>query len=198
MTFTLKARRTRRAVAILAVGLLAAVVPGSALAAGSGATVVRGIQHEFGSCAIKGVDGYLMDGSLTGCWIVDTFEVKPMPVQGTMLAYGTEHFEGYLGGVFGTFKTTYTYTARFDGATELHGRCHHPIIDGDGVFAGARGELSFTDVVDANPVYYPYWGNIQLGRKSASATSHKSASISARLAAPASRSAAAAAVTPPC
>ena len=155
MSFTMRARRTRRVVAILAVGLLAAVVPGTALAAGSGATVVRGIQHEFGSCRIEGVDGYLMDGSLTGCWIVDTFEVKPMPVQGTMLAHGTEHFEGYLGGVFGTFKTTYTYTARFDGATELHGRCHHPIIDGDGVFAGARGELSFTDVVDANPSTTP-------------------------------------------
>src|SRR6478735_7031157 len=140
MSFTLRAQGTRRAVAILAVGLLAAVVPGSALAAGNGATVVRGIQHEFGSCQIDGVDGYLMDGSLTGCWIVDTFEVKPMPAQGTMLAHGTEHFEGYLGGKWGTFKTTYTYTARFDGATELHGRCHHPILQsqGTGVFAGAR------------------------------------------------------------
>ena len=82
--------------------------------------------------------------------------------------------------------------------TELHGRCHHPIVGGDGVFAGARGELSFTDVVDANPVYYPYWGNVQLGRKSASGPSHKSTSIPARLAGPVSRSAAAAAVTPPC
>jgi hypothetical protein len=200
MSFSMRARRTRRAVAILAVGLLAAVVPSSALAAGSGATVVRGIQHEFGSCQVDGVDGYLMDGSLTGCWIIDTFEVKPMPAQGTMLAHGTEHFVGYLGGKFGTFKTTYTYTARFDGATELHGRCHHPIVGGDGVFAGARGELSFTDVVDTNPAYYPYWGNIQVGRKSAAVSSHRSASLSARLAGSASRSAtaAAAAVTPPC
>jgi hypothetical protein len=198
MSFTMRAQRTRRAVAILAVGLLAAVVPGTALAASSGATVVRGIQHEFGSCQIEGVDGYLMDGSLTGCWIIDTFEVKPMPVQGTMLAHGTEHFVGYLGGAFGAFRTTYTYTARFDGATELHGRCHHPIVGGDGVFAGARGELSFTDVVDANPVYYPYWGNIQLGRRAASVPNHKAMSISARLVAPALRSATAAAVTPPC
>ena len=128
MVFRMGGRRTRQALAVLAVGLLAVVVPGTALAAGGGATVVRGIQHEFGSCQIDGVDGYLMDGSLTGCWIVDTFEVKPMPVQGTMLAHGTEHFVGYLGGAFGTFRTTYTYTARFDGATELHGRCHHPIV----------------------------------------------------------------------
>jgi hypothetical protein len=181
MSLGMRTRRTWRAIALATVGLLAVAVPGSALAAGGGATVVRGIQHEFGSCRIDGVDGYLMEGSLSGCWIVDTFEVKPMPTQGTMLAHGTEHFEGYLGGKRGTFWTTYSYTARFDGATELHGRCHHPIIRGDGVFAGARGELSFTDVVDANPVYYPYWGNIQLGRRAASSTA-TSAGTASRLA----------------
>jgi hypothetical protein len=192
MWLDMHARRTRRAIALATVALLAVVVPGTALAAGGGATVVRGIQHEFGSCQLDGVDGYLMEGSLSGCWIVDTFEVKPMPAQGTMLAHGTEHFEGYLGGKRGTFWTTYTYTARFDGAVELHGRCHHPIIRGVGVFAGARGELSFTDVVDANPVYYPYWGNIQLGRRTAASTA-TAASVAARVA-----SAKAAAATPPC
>jgi hypothetical protein len=191
MSFGLSARRPRLAATIVAVGLLAVVVPGTALGAGGGATVVRGIQHEFGSCQIEGVDGYLMDGSLTGCWIIDTFEVKPMPVQGTMLAHGTEHFVGYLGGAFGTFQTTYTYTARFSGATELHGRCHHPIVGGDGVFAGARGELSFTDVVDTDPVSYPYWGNIQLGRKAGALSVRKAGSAS-----PAH--AKVAAVTPPC
>ena len=70
-----------------------------------------------------------MTGSLDGCWWVDTFEVKPMPVQGTMLAHGTEHFTAGSATLYGTFQTTYTYTARFDGAVELHGRCHHPIIE---------------------------------------------------------------------
>ena len=38
-------------------------------------------------------------------------------------------------------------------------------------FAGARGEMSFTDVVDEEPFFYPYWGNIQLGRAAGTAAS---------------------------
>ena len=169
--FGRSARVARGSLAIIvAAGLLAAIIPGTASAGGAGATVVRGVQYEYGSCGND--DGYLMDGSLKGCWWVDTFDVKPMPVQGTMLATGREHFIGCLGTVCGSFETTYTYTARFDGATELHGRCHHPIdpTKGTGGFAGARGELSFTDVVDVEPFSYPYWGNIQLGRVGAAAS----------------------------
>ena len=169
-------RRTARRTAqfIVAVGLIAAVIPGSAAAAGSGATIVRGIQHEYGSCGINH-DGYAMTGSLEGCWWVDTFDLKRTAAQGTMLATGTEHFDGCLGQVCGTFWTTYTYTARFDGATELHGRCHHPIQSGVGGFAGARGELSFTDVVGAEPFFYPYWGNVQLERTATTASSTSTA-----------------------
>jgi hypothetical protein len=161
---TLRNARHRRQAAVIAttIALVAAFAPSIALAGGRGATIVRGIQHEYGSCGLSN-DGYLMTGSLDGCWWVDTFEVKPMPVQGTMLAHGTEHFTGWLGSRFGTFYTEYSYTARFDGAIELHGRCHHPIIGGIGDFVGIRGELSFTDVVDQEPFSYPYWGNIQLG-----------------------------------
>jgi len=162
MVFARTTQIARRAAAVvLAAGMLAAV-PLTASAAGGGAIVVRGVQLEFGSCGNG--EGYAMTGSLNGCWWVDTFDVKPHPDQATMLATGREHFVGCLGTVCGTFKTTYRYTARFDGATELHGRCHHPIVEGTGGFAGARGELSFKDVVDAEPFSYPYWGNIQLGR----------------------------------
>ena len=160
--------RGRRAAAaiVVAVGLLA-VSTGTVAAGGRGATVIRGIQHEYGSCGND--DGYLMEGSLTGCWWVLTFDVKPLPGTATILARGVEHFDGYLNGAWGTFETEYTYTARFDGATELHGRCHHWITAGQGVFAGARGEMSFTDVVDHEPFSYPYWGNIQLGRAAGTA-----------------------------
>lgn len=180
----------RVAATIIAVVMLAAVVPGTVGAAGNGATVVRGIQHEYGSCG--NADGYLMDGALEGCWWVDTFEVKPMPAQGTMLARGTEHFTGCLGRVCGTFWTTYTYTARFDGATELHGRCHHPIVMGIEGFSGARGELSFTDVVSSEPFFYPYWGNIQLGRRPAE-TVAQTAAVASRTA-----TATASSVSAPC
>ena len=100
----LKNRRGRLAVACTAVALVAALAPSLALAGGRGATVVRGVQHEFGSCG-ENDDGYLMTGSLDGCWWVDTFDVKPMPAQGTMLAHGTEHFTGWIGTRFGTFYT---------------------------------------------------------------------------------------------
>ena len=99
---------------------------------------------------------------------------------GRPFAHGTEHFTGWLGTLYGTFYTTYSYTARFDGAVELHGRCHHPILGGSGDFAGVRGELSFTDVVDEEPFSYPYWGNIQLDRGTPVILS--SAASSARLA----------------
>ena len=190
MGLTRSARITRDvATIVVAAALLAAIVPASAVAAGHGATIVRGIQHEFGSCGTNN-DGYAMEGALVGCWWVDTFDVKPHPAQAGMLAHGKEHFIGCLGTVCGSFETTYTYTARFDGATELHGRCHHPLTEGKGTggFAGARGELSFTDVVDAEPFFYPYWGNIQLGRDAqsvatASRTSALRTSASAKQAA---------------
>jgi hypothetical protein len=168
MLFARSARAARRTAGIIVMaGMLAAVVPITVLAAGGGATIVRGIQHEYGSCGTNN-DGYAMEGALVGCWWVDTFDVKSHPAQAGMLAHGEEHFVGCLGTVCGEFKTTYTYTAQFDGATELHGRCHHPIVEGSGGFAGARGELSFTDVVDSEPFSYPYWGNIQLGRETQS------------------------------
>ncbi|MBI3745117.1 MAG: hypothetical protein HY264_01055 [Chloroflexi bacterium] len=172
--------------------MLAILVPASALAGGQGATVVRGIQHEYGSCG--DADGYAMDGALVGCWWVDTFEVKPMPAQGTMLATGREHFVGCLGTVCGSFETTYTYTARFDGQTELHDRCHHPLdpSKGTGGFTGARGELSFTDVIDSQPFFYPYWGNIQLVAGAGAST------VSAPAAAGRAATTAAAAVSAPC
>lgn len=158
--FTRVPARMRRALtgAISTVLLVAAFAPATALA--GGATPARGIQHAFGTCGDG--QGYLMTGDLEGCWYVDTFDVKPMPVQGVLLATGEEHFDGCYRGVCGTFWTHYTYTARFDGATEILGRCHHPIWKGVGGFAGATGELSFKDVI-VDPPYYPYWGNIRLG-----------------------------------
>jgi hypothetical protein len=109
-----------------------------------------------------------------------------------MLAHGTEHFEG-TGGVRMLGDDLYVHGAlrRRDRAPR---RC--PTRSSTArVFAGARGELSFTDVVDANPVYYPYWGNIRSAER-LHGLSHKSAS--SRLAWPGRRQeAAAAGVTPP-
>lgn len=178
MKISLRLRRGAMvAVAAVAVAV-AAAVPVTVEAGGRGATIVRGIQHEYGTCG--GGTGYLMTGDIEGCWWIDTFDVKPLPVQGTLLARGREHFTGRIGSRYGTFYTTYTFTAKFEGDTELHGRCHHPVVGGDGDFAGISGVLNFTDVVDTDPVYYPYWGNLRFpGDKAAITISVGPATVNA-------------------
>ena len=155
----------RRALLVVILALLAALLTTGAVSARSGATIVRGIQHEAGSCRDG---GYAMTGALEGCWWVDTFNTRSDPDRSIFLAWGAEHFEGCMGTVCGTFWTTYTYTAKSVGPwvdfIELHGRCHHPVIRGEGGFAGASGEISFHDVVDVSPPYYPYVGNVLLAR----------------------------------
>jgi hypothetical protein len=115
-----------------------------------------------------------MTGALEGCWWIDTFETKSDPDKAHYVATGTEHFTGWLGSAFGTFFTTYRFTAKTDGpwptSAEIHGRCHHPVTEGTGAFAGISGELSFHDVVDVSPPYYPYWGNLRLATSSGGAT----------------------------
>jgi hypothetical protein len=156
---------------MVAATLLAAALAGSALAGGKGATIVRGIQLAAGSCENG---GYAMTGALEGCWWIDTFETTSDPVKSHYVATGTEHFTGWLGSAFGTFSTTYRFTAKTDGpwptSAEIHGRCHHPITGGTGDFAGASGEISFHDVVDVSPPFYPYWGNVRLAAGSGAAT----------------------------
>ena len=175
---------------LLAAFLLAAALPTTAAAAGNGAIVVRGIQHEYGSCEKNGELGYLMtpapgqtSPALQGCWFVETFFVDPkFDGMAHFMAVGVERFEGWLGDVQGTFHTRYIYTAKTDGDytnfLEIHGRCHHPITWGEGGFAGVGGELSFTDVVDVNPPYYPYWGSIRLDGSSTTLATQTAAAAS--------------------
>jgi len=163
-----RAHYPRRALGRLLVAamLMAAVIPASASAAGSGATIVRGVQLAAGTCENG---GYAMTGALQGCWWIDTFETRSDPTKSHYRATGTEHFTGCLGAVCGTFFTTYVFTAKTDGpwptSAEIHGRCHHPVTGGTGGFTGASGEISFHDVVNVSPPYYPYWGSVHLAKR---------------------------------
>jgi hypothetical protein len=155
-----------RILAVSAALLLLAAVVVPASAAG-GATIVQGTQLAYGSCGAG--TGYAMTGSLDGCWWIDTFESSTDPSKHNYRATGQEHFQGCLGTVCGSFETTYIFTAKTDGpwgegATEIHGRCHHPIVPGSGTggFTGVTGQLSFHDVVDVSPPYYPYHGSLRL------------------------------------
>ena len=159
------------AVALAAALLLVTALAASAAAAGRGATTVRGTQLAAGTCANG---GYAMTGSFEGCWWIDTFETKSDPDKAHYRATGTEHFEGCLGAVCGTMTTTYSFTAKTDGpwptSAELHGRCHHPVTGGTEGFAGATGEISFHDVVNVSPPYYPYWGNVHVASSASGTT----------------------------
>jgi hypothetical protein len=113
-----------------------------------------------------------MTGRLIGCWYVDTFNTKKVtnPASGKLvfIFYGTEHFTGCLdadgdgqcsGDPTGTFYTTFTFTTQtYLSLAEIRGRCHHPIVAGDGAFANATGVLNFKDDV-ANGTS-PYMGHI--------------------------------------
>lgn len=181
-------RRTRwAALAVVAAVAIGAAVPTAAAASrGQGATIIRGIQLAYGTCG--GGTGYQMTGALDGCWWIDTFEPRTDPTRHTLIATGVEHFEGWIGAYFGTITTRYEYSAKMDGpwvsSAEIHGRCHHPITGGTGDFAGASGELSFTDVVDVDPPYYPYWGNIRVPGLGSLTVASSSSGVKTSLASP--------------
>ena len=160
--------RSMRIKLTVLVGFAAAVaVVAVQAAAGAGATVVRGDQLLAGASNCPGgTDGskYRMAGDLVGCWYTDTFVVRNETPSGVVIASGTEHFVGCLNtNVCGTFRTAYTFTGKYAGVDEIHGRCHHPIIEDStrtGGFAGASGVISFTDIPSEGR--FPYHGPIRL------------------------------------
>ena len=153
--------------ALLTAALASLLLPGAIAAAGTGAAAVRGTQLAYGTCGANN-DGYTMTGDLVGCWWITKFESNTDPSRHNVVATGEELFVGWIGSRYGSFTTTFVYTAKMDGpwgsSSEIHGRCHHPITwgSGTGAFEGISGELSFRDVVDVNPPYYPYWGNVRI------------------------------------
>ncbi|MDC3953163.1 DUF3224 domain-containing protein [Polyangium jinanense] len=107
-----------------------------------------------------------MTGDLNGCLyvIVETSECKP---SGTYLETGREIFVGSYNGNEGTFETTYRFEAKYedcpDPATEIFGRCQHPIVPGSGtgVFEGVTGRLDFKDNVEDDPITFSYRGHLR-------------------------------------
>lgn len=96
---------------------------------------------------------YVVSGDLTGCWYVDELTIRTEAASGAFRATGREQFVGCLGNRCGRFFTTYVFTARIVDGVETHGRCHHPIVGGDGGFAGVRGSLEMHDLPDGCAVY---------------------------------------------
>jgi hypothetical protein len=155
--------------AMVAAMLLALAIPATVGAAGSGAAAVSGVQRAYGTCGDNS-DGYEMTGDLDGCWWITSFNPDPrFDDKHNGRATGTELFVGWIGDRYGSFETTFQYTAKMDGpwlsSAEIHGRCHHPIdpSSGTGDFVGISGELSFKDVLSGpDSPNYPYWGNVRI------------------------------------
>jgi hypothetical protein len=152
--------------AVVAFTGVASTVPSSALA--GGATQISGIGFyaEGDACDDPRGEGaayaVIMTGDLEGCLytFVDTAKSSP---SGTYLETGRELFVASEGA--GMFRTTYRFEAKYedptDPATEIFGRCQHPIVKGSGrgIYEGVTGTLFFKDDVEAGN--FPYRGHLR-------------------------------------
>lgn len=148
----------RRALAAAGIAALVTVASGAAASADQGATTVEGLMvpAQSAQCAddASAFASYVVSGTLIGCWYVDTFDIDHTSHAGGFVSSGTEQFVGCLGSTCGRFFTTYTFTAKFDSnGVEQHGRCHHPIVGGEGGFAGASGNIEMHDLPNGCSTY---------------------------------------------
>ena len=105
-----------------------------------------------------------MTGDLDGCLYVhiDTWECSP---SGTYRERGGEFFVSRDNEGADSFETTYLFTAKLgecpDLATEIWGRCQHPIVvdSGTGDFEGVTGRFDIKDDVAA--ANFPYKGHLR-------------------------------------
>jgi hypothetical protein len=97
---------------------------------------------------------YTVTGNLSGCWYIDEWTIRNETPSGSIRASGTEVFSGCLDeSRCGHFWTTYIFTYKVVDGVEAHGRCHHPIVGGDGGFAGVTGVLEMHDLPNGCAVY---------------------------------------------
>jgi hypothetical protein len=164
-------RRTILLMATMALTLLVA----SGVALAGGATQISGVASyaDPGECVDRegagatyaplDMTGDLEAGGLQGCLytFVDHETVQSSP-SGTYRETGTEIFVASDG--VSTFETTYRFEGKYtvaDPATEIFGRCQHPIVEGSGtgIYEGVSGTLLFKDDIEAGN--FPYRGHLR-------------------------------------
>ena len=154
----------------LAIALVAAkdvsAAPSPALA--GGATQISGVGFfaDEETCDDPEGEGdnyaLILTGDLEGCLYTFVETAKSSP-SGTYRETGTEVFVASDGS--GTFETTYRFEAKYEDvanpATEIFGRCQHPIVKGSGtgIFEGVTGRLDFRDDIEAGN--FPYRGHLR-------------------------------------
>jgi len=151
-------RIVSRALIAAALTVAPVLVVTSEAHASEGATQIAGLMQPdvSGACPVEptAFKQYVVSGDLTGCWYIDTLVVDSSTPAGTLTAHGTEHFDVCLGSRCGTLYTTISFSGKFDGSIEDHGRCHHPVVGGTDGFAGARGEINMHDLPDGCVTYH--------------------------------------------
>ena len=168
----MKRRFTTSALATLTMmALISAVFAGPSPTRSQGAKQIAGVGFFAleGECTDAEGNGssynLTLTGSLTGCHYVFVEESRCL-ASGAYYESGTETFVGTYNGQYGTFRTTYVFTAKYLNcetfAGEVAGRCEHPFINdsGTGVFEGikeARIDMR-DDVKEGN---FPYKGHLQ-------------------------------------
>lgn len=139
----------RRVAQTLAALLIAALASSPVAAASQSQVDGLLIPDTAGVCLddAASVATYTVIGDLTGCWYIDEWTIENETPSGSIRASGTEQFFGCLNGTrCGRFWTTYTFTYKVVDGVEVHGRCHHPVVGGDGGFAGVRGVIQMHDL----------------------------------------------------
>src|SRR5215207_9074391 len=105
----------------------------------------------------------VMTGDLEGGCLYTFIETAESSPSGTYRETGTELFVASDGS--GTFETTYRFEAKYedvtDPATEIFGRCQHPIVKGSGTgdFQGVTGRIDMKDDIEAGN--FPYRGHLR-------------------------------------
>ena len=150
-------RIATRVLTAASLALVVAFAPAATAHAAPGGTQVAGllVPDESGVCTgdPASLGTYVVSGDLEGCWYTDTFVVEHESHAGGFLASGTEQFVGCLGSRCGRIFTTFTFTAKYIGDIEAHGRCHHPIVGGDGDFAHTTGLINMHDLPNGCATY---------------------------------------------
>ncbi len=140
----------------LATGLVVALA--ATPVAAKGQTQVSGMltPDTAGVCTevAESVGTYTVTGNLDGCWYITEWTIRNETPSGAIRATGHEVFSGCLDGTrCGHFFTDYTFTYKVVDGVEVHGRCHHPIVKGDGGFAGVSGVLQMHDLPNGCAIY---------------------------------------------
>ena len=169
----MKRRLTIFALTMALVALISVVLTVSSPVRAGGATRIAGVaffanpdaDECVGDAEGNGSDFALkMTGDLEGCHYVFIADATCSP-SGTYRETGTEIFVGEYNGQVGTFATTYLFTAKLEScpdlATEIWGRCQHPIVRGTGTddFEGVTGRFDIKDDLEAGN--FPYRGHLR-------------------------------------